>query len=352
MPDKTQLLILPNFKRRFSGITSTTLQLLPHLREHMDIRTVGYPLPDSGLKSLNLRELFRVTSPGNRRNGPVVFHARRNIDMVFGLILKKIFRRNMHLVFTSVAQRHHTRFTRYLYRRMDTLLSTSQRSASYLRRKPDAVIPHGIDIEKYHPPENRRKEWAETGLPGKYGIGIFGRVRPQKGTAEFVDALCRLLPRYPDFTAVIIGETTSEFIPFEYALRKKISDNDLENRFIRLGKLPFSEIPLWFRRMSLVAAIPHNEGFGLTCLEAMASGCPVVATQTGGFEMVIRDRIDGRIIPCRDSEALVRALDELLGNPASLIRMGIIARQRVAAHFSTEKEAAALLAVYRSIQSR
>ena len=47
-------------------------------------------------------------------------------------------------------------------------------------------------------------------LPGRYAIGCFGRVRAQKGTDVFVDAMCRLLPNYPDFTAVIVGAVTPD----------------------------------------------------------------------------------------------------------------------------------------------
>lgn len=342
----SELLLIPNLKKRFSGITSTTLQVLPEIAREMEVRVVGYPLPDGDNPLLTWGELWRRTAP--RAGGCLpVFHARRNVDMVLGLLLRHLGRRRMHLIFTSVAQRHHTRFTRFLYRRMDTLLSTSERSASYLRRAPDAIIPHGTDVRLYHPPGNRAEAWAAGGLPGRRGIGIFGRVRPQKGHHEFVKALCRVLPAHPDFTAVIVGETTPKFQPFELQLREMARRAGLEKRIVWLGKLPYPEIPLWFRRMSLVAAVPHNEGFGLTCLEAMASGCPVVATRTGGFEMVIREGIDGTLVPCGDTDALAEALERLLTSPDQLDRMGTEARKRILADFTAEREAAALLQIYR-----
>ena len=68
-----------------------------------------------------------------------------------------------------------------------------------------AIVPHGVDTRYFHPPADRGQEWAQGRLPGRYGVGIFGRVRRGKGTDLFVEAMLRLLPRYPDFTAVIIG---------------------------------------------------------------------------------------------------------------------------------------------------
>ena len=83
------------------------------------------------------------------------------------------------------------------------------------------VILHGVDTERYRPPTDRAAAFAASGLPGKYAIGCFGRVRHQKGTDVFVDAMCRLLPRYPDFSAVIIGAVTVDQKPFEQALRAR-----------------------------------------------------------------------------------------------------------------------------------
>ena len=69
---------------------------------------------------------------------------------------------------------------------------------------------HGVDTDRYAPPADRAAAFAESGLPGRYAIGCFGRVRAQKGTDVFVEAMCRLLPRYPDFTAVIVGAVVPE----------------------------------------------------------------------------------------------------------------------------------------------
>lgn len=340
--------ILPNLNARFSGVTAATVAVVPHQQSGVRLAQVGHPLP-LDIPRLTWRQLFRLTGRPLPNGRPRIFHARRNIEMCAGLLLKHVFRRHLHLIFTSVAQRHHTRFTRFLYHRMDTVLSPSPRSASFLRRPVQAVIPHGVDTAVYHPAPDRARAWAEGGLSGKYGIGIFGRVRPQKGLQEFVDALCEVLPRHPDFTAVITGETTPKFAAFENRLKQKIRERGLENRFHWLGKLPFAEIPGWFQRVSLVAAISHNEGFGLTCLEAMASGAPVIGTQTGAFDLVIRDGVDGLVIPCRDTGALITAFDKLLGDSARLAEMGRAARQRVCDTFQIQQEAAGLNRLYAQI---
>jgi len=97
-------------------------------------------------------------------------------------------------------------------------------------------------------------------------------------------------------------------------------------------------------------AASRNEGFGLTCLEAMASGVPVVATRTGGFEMVARPGVDGYLVPCQDPDALAAAVGEALADAARLEAMGRAARRRVLDAFTVEREARDLVAQYRRIQ--
>ena len=138
-----------------------------------------------------------------RRRDALIWHARRNDEMIVGVLLRALGW-PLKLVFTSAAQRHHTWITRWLIRRMDAIIATNEISASFLKRA-STVIPHGVDIDTYAPPADRAAAFAEAKLPGRYAIGCFGRVRAQKGTDVFVDAMCRLLPRYPDFTAVIVG---------------------------------------------------------------------------------------------------------------------------------------------------
>lgn len=345
------MVILPNLNRRFSGITATVCALAPNQQARIDLVTVGTPLPVSVVHWGWFKLLFHLHSC--TCNGEVsIWHARRNIEMLAGVLLKHWLGLPLHLIFTSTAQRKHSWWTKFLYRRMDTLLSTSPRAASWLEKVPDAIIPHGVDTAIYRPPADKAAAWKKLGLRGRLGIGIFGRVRPQKGIREFVYACCEVLPHFPDVSAVIVGETTLAFQSFERELKDYITDRGLQDRFYWLGKRPFAELPDLFAAMSLVACVPHNEGFGLTCLEALACGAAVVATRTGGFEMVIEPGKQGLLVPCADNEALGRALYELLADEQNLEAMGIAGVERVRSGFTIHSEADALIEIYRNSVAR
>src|SRR5262249_4300876 len=151
--------------------------------------------------------------------------------------------------------------------------------------------------------------FAQTGLPGKYGIGAFGRLRLQKGTDVFIEAMCRLLPRYPDFTAVLVGRGTVENQPFVEGLKRRGAAAGLFVRGRFPGEFPSEGVPLWYGRIAIYVFASRREGFGLTMLEAMAAGNALVAARAGAAEMVVADGDTGVLVPAGDADALVAALE-------------------------------------------
>jgi mannosyltransferase len=105
----------------------------------------------------------------------------------------------------------------------------------------------------------------------------------------------------------------------------------------------------WFQACDLYVAPQRWEGFGLTPLEAMACGVPVVATRAGAFEEQVKDGRTGLLVPAADLPALTGAVREALSDPDRLRAWGQAARERVLREFRIEEEAAALNAVYRRL---
>ncbi len=335
-------LIVPNLHRRYSGVTATNRMVAPKLAKRFRAAWLGSDAPD-GIARMDAADLLKLW----RRSTPLIWHARRNDEMIFGVLLRT-FGWPLKLVFTSAAQRHHSWLTRWLIRRMDAIIATSDLSASYLKREA-TVIPHGVDTDRYAPPADRAAAFAEAGLPGRYAIGCFGRVRAQKGTDLFVDAMCRLLPRYPDFTAVIVGAITVDQTAFANDLKARIAAAGLQSRVVITGEVPIEQVERWYRRLTIYAFTSRNEGFGLTLLEAMSSGAALVASRAGAAELVVGDGVSGVLTPPGDVEALVTALEPMLRSPAAAAAMGERARARVIAEFSLDAEANRIADVYRTL---
>jgi mannosyltransferase len=335
-------LIVPNLHRRYSGVTATNRMVAPKLAKLFRAAWFGSDAPP-GIARMGVAELFKLW----RRATPLIWHARRNNEMIAGVVLRCLGW-PLKLVFTSAAQRHHSWTTRWLIRRMDAIIATSELSASYLKRSA-TVITHGVDTAIYAPPADRAAAFAESGLPGRYAIGCFGRVRAQKGSDVFVEAMCRLLPRYPDFTAVLVGAITVEQTAFANELKQRIAAAGLQPRIVITGELDIAEVQRWYRRLTIYAFTSRNEGFGLTLIEAMAAGAALVASRAGAAELVVEDGVTGVLTPPGDAEALVAALEPLMREPARAAAMGARARARVAERFSLDAEAERIAQVYRTL---
>ena len=333
-------LIVPNLHRRYSGVTATNRMVAPKLATLFRAAWLGRDAPD-GIARIGVADLLKLW----RRGTPLIWHARRNDEMIVGVLLRA-FGWPLKLVFTSAAQRHHSWITRSMIRRMDAIIATSDVSASFLKREA-IIIPHGVDTNGYAPPADRAAAFAEAGLPGRYAIGCFGRVRAQKGTDVFVDAMCRLLPRYPDFTAVLVGAITADQAAFANELKKRIEAAGLQSRVVITGELPIDDLPRWYQRLTIYAFTSRNEGFGLTLIEAMSSGAALVASRAGAAELVVEDGVTGVLTPPGDVDALVAALEPLLRDPTAAAAMGERARARVIAEFSLDAEASRIAEVYR-----
>ena len=340
-PDMARMeVIAPNLKKRLSGVTSTIVQLVPVQQRSIGIATLGPGLPDTlpKMRWWQLPHLLVRPRNGRRR----IWHARRNVEMVAGLLLKRVLRAPLHLLFTSAAQRQHRGFTKWLIRNMDAVIATSARSGAFLD-VPHTVVMHGVDLERFHPaaPGDRL---VGSGLPGRYVVGCFGRVRHQKGTDLFVEAMIALLPEFPDWTAVVTGRVTAENRDFASRLERRVGEAGLAERIRFLGEVP--DVEPWYRRLSLYVAPSRNEGFGLTPLEAMASGSAVVASDAGAFAEMVLSGETGQVVPAGDGDALTAAIRPYLADPSLAEAHGRNALAHVRRHFPLSREAEGVAAVY------
>ena len=338
------LVIVPNFKRRLSGVMSTIIQLVPLQAKRIGLATLGPGLPEHlpKLKWWQLPRLLRRPQGKKVR----VWHARRNVEMIGGLLLRDLFRAPMKIVFTSASQRHHKSFTRFLINRMDAVIATSSKTAGYLK-VPNTVVMHGIDVDRFSPPQSRAEASAELGLdPARLYAGCFGRVRHQKGTDVFVDAMIALLPKHPQWSAIVAGRATSQHKEFEDGLKEKVAQAGLSDRILFVGE--HTDIDRWYRALSLYVAPQRWEGFGLTPLEAMASGVPVVATDVGAFSELVPGQA-GVIVPPGSGDAMIAAVEPYLADDQMRERQGEAARVHVLENFQLSGEANKLIALYEEL---
>lgn len=343
---KYPLVITPNLKRRLSGITSTVVRLVPVQAQMIEIRATGPGLP-AEVPQIPLRQA--ILMPRDRWR---VWHARRNIEMTMGVFLRHVLRRKYRLLFTSAAQRHRSIYTRWLIRRQDAIVATSDKAAGYIQR-PATVVMHGVDTRIFHPAADRAALRRELGLdPDAVLIGCFGRVRAQKGVDLLVQAGLRLLPERPRAQIIFTGRITPDHRAFTDGLLAQIRDAGLQDRIRFLGELPWEQVVRHYQALDLFTAPARWEGFGLTPLEAMACGVPAVAARVGAYESLILDGETGSLIPADDADALTEALRHWLDDDAARQAAGRAARAHIEARHAIEGEARALVQIYHELLAR
>ena len=340
--------VAPNFNRRLSGVTSTIVRLVPVQRQlGLNIVSFGVGLPDETPK-VSRSQIVGLKRPGTKPFR--IFHARRNVEMLFGLFLRDVLRRPWRLVFTSASQRHHSAYTRGLIARMNGIIAVCEATRGYLD-VPATVILHGIDTQKFVPVADRAGLRRRLGLPDGKLVGCFGRVRHQKGTDLFVDAMLELLPDRPEWSAVVFGRATEQHRAFERQLKAKVAAAGMSERIVFAGEVDVEAIAERYAALDLFVAPQRWEGFGLTPLEAMACGVPVVATEVGAFPELIVEGETGRLVERDDLAALTTATAAMMDAPER-DAMGERARAHVEASFTIEGEAAAINAVYEDLWAR
>ncbi len=229
-------------------------------------------------------------------------------------------------------------FRRLAFELADCVLCVShQLKAAHARRTgfpPGriSVIHNGVDTGRFAPDAASRARFRrELGLAeDELCIGAIGNLTPVKDHFTLVRALAELASRRLGWRSIVLGEGSEQarleqFLERRPAARQRV-------RFLGIR----NQIPGWLNALDLYVLPSLTEGISNSLLEAMATGLPVVAADTGGNPEVVAERESGLLFPVGDWQRLAALLLRLYDDPAERIRLGEAARRRAAAEFSLE----------------
>jgi D-inositol-3-phosphate glycosyltransferase len=216
------------------------------------------------------------------------------------------------------------------------------------------LIPSAVNIELFRPVEQssaRRQISLEGEGPT---VAYVGRLLPRKDPRNIVRALALLRHELhiPARLLLVGGETSepdSEATPEIGALQRLARELHVDDAVIFYGRRQPGELHLYYGAADVAVTTPWYEPFGLTPLEAMACGRPVIGSAVGGITYTIADGETGLLVPPREPAALAAALRQLLTNPALRVEMGRAARQRVEREFTWPVVARRTEALYREL---
>ncbi|HEU5218714.1 MAG TPA: glycosyltransferase family 4 protein [Gemmatimonadales bacterium] len=180
-------------------------------------------------------------------------------------------------------------------------------NATPLRPDITTVIPNGLDLRDCHPGDGSRLREGLGIAPDELVIGAVGNVRAAKGYEDLLRAVARLALPGRRWRLVIVGQTNHP--PWD-RLQEVIGELGLQERVLFTGFR--TDVGDLLRTFDVFALSSTNEGFSLSTVQAMATGLPVVVTRSGGPEEIVRDEVDGLLVPPSQPEALAAGITRLV----------------------------------------
>lgn len=227
---------------------------------------------------------------------------------------------------------------RWFANAIDHWVSTSRYNAAQVESRYTrkvTVIPNGVDTDLFHP----QPASPLPGLPQDARVvASVGRLVGWKGLAVIIRALTALPD---DVHYLAIGEGTEQPALLELARALGVAE-----RVHFPGRISHEELPVWLNRAHVyVQPSIGEEAFGISVVEAMACGLPILASNNGGMKEIVLPGVTGQLFPVGVIDAWSDALKSLLGNATTRESQGAAARQRVIDHFTWAANAAAVEAM-------
>lgn len=243
------------------------------------------------------------------------------------------------------------RWIRHTIERSSLVIALSDSWAAFLSgfapKARVAVVPNAVPMPAA--PATTTIATADAGAPGTPVAAVpdrilfLGRIEPAKGTAELLDAVARLAPRFPQLRLVMGGSGDLD------GLRRAAAERGIDGRIDLPGWLDAAARDAELACASVFCLPSHAEGLPMAVLEAMAAGKAVVASKVGGLPELIRDGENGLLVPPRDAAALAQALARLLDDAGLRSRLGAAARGTVETQYSTQAVCGRLAAIYNDL---
>jgi glycosyltransferase involved in cell wall biosynthesis len=198
-----------------------------------------------------------------------------------------------------------------------------------------ALIYHGVDTDQFHPGVEGQKVRQHYGISHDQTLIVcVGRLKKRKGMRELICAFGRVAPRMPNSRLLIVGSVSSASRDYADELRRDAKQFGVANAVLFDETVTFNFMPSVLAAADIVAQPSLEEGLGLSIIEAMASGKPVLTTDIPGIQEITTEPDVALVVPPDDPPALADALALLLTDEALRRRLGKRGREHAEHKFS------------------
>jgi len=259
----------------------------------------------------------------------------------------------------SYCERYNPRFS-YVFKTINFLLSkhtdriiacsnaVAQRLSKEekISKNKFLVLHNIIKPQKFIVNYTKDETKIKLGLsPDDTVIGYVGSLTKVKGPAYLLEAFKKILHFYPTAKLLFVGDG-----PLKKMLKTVSAEKGIGNSVLFMGYR--RDVPQILKAIDVFALPSVGEGFGISLIEAMYMGLPCVATDVGGIPEVVKNGGTGILVPPANSEALAKAIKELLDKPELAKRYGAAGKKRVLENFTADRYIEKLENLYDKLLSR
>ena len=216
-----------------------------------------------------------------------------------------------------------------------------------------SIVPCGFSAKEFYPIDKR---WARQllNLPQDQKIILqLGRMVPRKGIDNVIKAVSEIRKRNLPACLVIVGgehDTPDPLLSPELARLQKLVDDEGVNPFVVFtGRKQRDALKFYYAAADIFITTPWYEPFGITPLEAMACGKPVIGSNVGGIKYTVEDGKTGFLVPPHDPKTLAEKIEMLIADEKLMAAMKRNALKRVNKYFTWRNVADACSELYRKV---
>lgn len=220
---------------------------------------------------------------------------------------------------------------------------------------PDRIrlIYYGVDLNRFSAGVSGGNVRARLGLnDGQPLVVLVGRFKARKGILEFVRAVANVRAVVPHLRGLIVGTCNSGSLDYANAVRSEIDLLGLAQVVTIEESYGLDDMPQVYAAADLVVQPSHAEGFGISVLEALAAGKPVVGTNVSGIQEIITDGQNGLLVPPQRVDCLAQAMSHLLLNRDEATRLAGNGHARVKERFGIERMISETHSIYSELVAR
>jgi len=311
-------------------------------------------LPD--VRGLSIRNILRLRSY-IRKNRIDIYHCHGYKSEIYAHLLKvfygsPVFVATYHgWITNSMSMKFKVKATQLFSFLLDGIIAVAEDVYAKLPMSAKTftqcrVIHNAIVIEDYTEDNCRKEVRSQNGIDdGEFVVGVIGRMSPEKGGYEAIDAISYLNRIGIKVRLMMVGDGPLKNELESYAMKQKLSAMVIFTGHVH----PVRNL---YAALDMVVSPSYTEGISNVILEAMTLRKPVVATAIGGTPEIIQNGINGMLVPSRDAKTIGDAIATLIQKPDLVTGLTKAGYSTIIEHFEFSKRMLKVESFYENVQAR